>query len=332
MNILLTGGLGYIGSHTAVSLFEAGFNVVFFDNLSNAHFDVVRRLEIITQKKISFVEGDVRNTPLVADTLKRYNIDSVIHFAGSKAVGDSVLDPLGYFDNNVGGTISLLKAMKENQVKSLVFSSSATVYGEPHYLPLDENHPTQPLNPYGRTKLHIEEMLQDLVMSDSSWGVISLRYFNPVGAHDSILLGENPIGTPNNLMPYISQVAAGVLPKVYIFGNDYDTVDGTGVRDYIHVIDLASGHLAAINFLTVEKGWQTFNLGTGVGTSVLQIINQFSLLSGRKIPYEIASRRSGDLSSCFASAEKAKKILKWKTERNLESMCGSAWKWQESIK
>ena len=330
MNILLTGGTGYIGSHTAVVLIEAGHKVVLFDNLTNSRQDVVDRLESITNQNIPFVEGDVRDTSLLSRTIKDYQVDAVIHFAGLKAVGESVEKPLEYFDNNVGGTISLLKAMQENQVKTLVFSSSATVYGEPQYLPIDESHPTSATNPYGRTKLHIEEMLQDVVTSDSAFGVVCLRYFNPVGAHESGLIGESPNGIPNNLMPFVSQVAAGKRAKVNVFGDDYPTVDGTGVRDYIHVLDLASGHLAAINFLAGTKGWHAINLGTGFGSSVLEMIGQFASSSARSIPYEVVGRRPGDVASCYVSAEKAEKLLKWKATRDLKSMCSSAWKWQEN--
>lgn len=332
MNILLTGGTGYIGSHTAAVLIEAGHNVVLFDNLSNSRRDVVGRLESITNQSIPFVEGDVRETSLLSKTIKDYQVDAVIHFAGLKAVGESVEKPLEYFDNNVGGTISLLQAMRENQVKKLVFSSSATVYGEPQYLPIDENHPTSATNPYGRTKLHIEEMLHDVVASDSAFGVVCLRYFNPVGAHESGLIGESPNGTPNNLMPFVSQVAAGKRAKVNVFGDDYPTVDGTGVRDYIHVLDLASGHLAAINFLAGTKSWHAINLGTGYGSSVLEMIRQFASSSERSVPYEVVGRRPGDVASCYASAEKAEKLLKWKATRDLKSMCSSAWKWQEALK
>ena len=330
MNILLTGGTGYIGSHTAVVLIEAGHKVVLFDNLTSSRQDVVDRLESITNQNIPFVEGDVRDTLLLSRTIKDYQVDAVIHFAGLKAVGESVEKPLEYFDNNVGGTISLLKAMQENQVKTLVFSSSATVYGEPQYLPIDESHPTSATNPYGRTKLHIEEMLQDVVTSDSAFGVVCLRYFNPVGAHESGLIGESPNGIPNNLMPFVSQVAAGKRAKVNVCGGDYPTVDGTGVRDYIHVLDLASGHLAAINFLAGKKGWHAINLGTGFGSSVLEMIGQFASSSARSIPYEVVGRRPGDVASCYASAEKAEKLLKWKATRDLKSMCSSAWKWQEN--
>jgi UDP-glucose 4-epimerase len=332
VNILLTGGTGYIGSHTAVVLVGAGHKVVLFDNLSNSHRDVVDRLESISNQSIPFVEGDIRDTSILSKTINDFQIDAVIHFAGIKAVGESVEKPLEYFNNNVGGTISLLEAIQENEVNTLVFSSSATVYGEPQYLPIDENHPTSSANPYGRSKLHIEEMLQDVVASNSKLGVVCLRYFNPVGAHESGLIGESPHGIPNNLMPFVSQVAAGKRAKVNVFGDDYATVDGTGVRDYIHVLDLASGHLAAINFLASAKGWHAINLGTGLGSSVLEMISQFALASGRNIPYEVVSRRPGDVASCYASVEKAEKLLKWKATRDLKSMCSSAWKWQEYLK
>ena len=332
MNILLTGGTGYIGSHTAVDLVEAGQKVVLFDNLSNSYRDVVGRLERITNQSIPDGEGDIRDTLLLSKTIKERKVDAVIHFAGFKAVGESVKRPLEYFDNNVGGTISLLEAMQENQVRTLVFSSSAIVYGEQQYLPIDENHPTSATNPYGRTKLHIEEILQDVVASDSAFGVACLRYFNPVGAHESGLIGESPDGIPNNLMPFVSQVAAGKHAKVNVFGDDYHTVDGTGVRDYIHVQDLATGHIAAINFLAGTKGWHAINLGTGYGSSVLEMIDQFASSSDRSIPYEVVGRRPGDIASCYASAEKAKKLLKWKATRDLKSMCSSAWKWQEYLK
>lgn len=332
MNILLTGGTGYIGSHTAAELIEAGHKVVLFDNLSNSYRDVVGRIELITNQKIPFVEGDIRDTLLLSKTIKEKKVVAVMHFAGFKAVGESVKRPREYFNNNVGGTISLLEAMQENQVKMLVFSSSATVYGEPQYLPIDENHPTNAINPYGRTKLHIEEMLQDIATSDSSFGVVCLRYFNPVGANETGLIGERPDGTPDNLIPFISQVAAGKRAKVNVFGNDYPTVDGTGVRDYIHVLDLASGHLAAINFLTGIKGWHAINLGTGCGISVLQMIDQFASSSDKNIPYKFVGRRPGDVASYYASARKAEKLLKWRATRDLKSMCSSAWKWQESLK
>ena len=329
MNILLTGGAGYIGSHTTVVLLKAGYKVVLFDNLSNSQRDVVTHLEAIVGCSITFVDGDVRDSKLLSETICDHSIDAVIHFAGLKSVSESVSKPLDYFDNNVGGTISLLKAMQSNNVKSIVFSSSATVYGDPNYLPIDEVHPTGSTNPYGRTKLHIEEILRDVSFSDSSWGVACLRYFNPAGAHESGLIGENPNGIPNNLMPYVSRVAAGLYPSVKVFGDDYPTIDGSGVRDYIHVVDLAEGHLAAIDFLTRgNKGWHAINLGTGSGTSVLEMINHFASVSGKPIPYEIVSRRAGDIASCYASASKAFQLLNWKATRGIEEMCASAWNWQ----
>ncbi|MFT5760214.1 MAG: UDP-glucose 4-epimerase [Alteromonadaceae bacterium] len=328
MNILLTGGTGYIGSHTAVDLVEAGHKVVLFDNLSNSCRDVVGRLESITNQSIPFVEGDIRDTSLLSKTIKEKKVDAVIHFAGFKEVGESVERPLEYFDNNVGGTISLLEAMQENQVKTLVFSSSATVYGDPQYLPIDENHPTSATNPYGRTKLHIEEMLQDLARSDAGWRVACLRYFNPVGAHESSLIGEDPAGVPNNLMPYVAQVAVGKLACLNIYGDDYPTADGTGVRDYVHVMDLASGHLSAINFLSQNFGCHIFNLGTGAGFSVLEMVKAFVRASGRQINYQIRSRRAGDVASCYADVCKAKHVLGWEARFNLNNMCESGWRWQ----
>jgi UDP-glucose 4-epimerase len=324
MNVLLTGGTGYIGSHTAVVLMEAGFNIVLLDNLSNSKQDVVDRLKKITSKKIAFVEGDVRDKSLVSSVLSTQKIDAVIHFAGLKSVSESVLDPLRYFDNNVGGTISLLEAMQDNDVKTIVFSSSATVYGEPQYLPIDELHPTCAINPYGRTKLHIEEMLQDLCSSDTSWRVICLRYFNPVGAHESGLIGENPVGLPNNLMPYLLDVACGVLPELLVFGDDYETVDGTGVRDYIHVMDLSLGHKAALEFCMRNSGFEVFNLGTGIGFSVLEVLTEFQNISGKKIPYQVTSRRQGDVALSYSLSSKAKAFLGWEAKRSLADMCATS--------
>jgi UDP-glucose 4-epimerase len=328
MNILLTGGTGYIGSHTAVVLVEAGHSVVLFDNLSNSQRDVVERLEKITNKPIPFIEGDVRDTELISLVICEHKIGAVIHFAGLKAVGESVEKPLDYFDNNVGGTYSLLRAMLKNNVKMIVFSSSATVYGEPRYLPIDELHSTSTTNPYGRTKLHIEEVLQELSKSDPDWRVVCLRYFNPVGAHDSGLIGEDPKDTPNNLMPYMANVAAGYLPSVHVLGNDYLTPDGTGVRDYIHVVDLAQGHLAALELLNKRSGWDAINLGTGQGSSVFDMIKEFSLITGKNIPYEVRSRRPGDVASCYASVQKAADLMGWRAEKSLQDMCESAWRWQ----
>lgn len=328
MNVLLTGGTGYIGSHTAVVLVEAGHSVVLYDNLSNSSRDVVRRVEQITGQDIPFVEGDIRDTSLLIDVIRKHNIGAVAHFAGLKAVGESVAKPIEYYACNVQGSISLLQAMQETAVKSLVFSSSATVYGDPSYLPIDELHPTSATNPYGRSKLHIEEMLFDVACSDDSWRIACLRYFNPVGAHDSGLIGEDPQGIPNNLMPFIANVATGKLPVLNIFGDDYPTPDGTGVRDYIHVLDLAAGHLAALSYLENNRGWQAINLGTGKGYSVLDMVQAFEKASGQAVPYKIAPRRPGDVASCYAQADKAVSKLNWRACRTLEEMCQSTWNWQ----
>lgn len=328
MTILLTGGTGYIGSHTAVTLLEAGQKVVLFDNLSNSRLDVVARIEQITGQAVPFIEGDIRDTKLLQKTLQEHGCDSVLHFAGLKAVGESVAKPILYYANNVQGTIGLLQAMDAAGTRTLVFSSSATVYGEPKYLPYDEDHPTAAINPYGRTKLQIEQMLNDVCHSDLTWRVACLRYFNPVGAHPSGLIGEDPEGIPNNLMPYVAKVATGDLPAINVFGTDYPTPDGTGVRDYIHVVDLAEGHLAGLRFLETETGWHAFNLGTGQGYSVLDLINAFERTCGRRLPRTLAPRRQGDLASYYANAAKAAKELGWKASRSLDDICASAWKWQ----
>lgn len=328
MNVLLTGGTGYIGSHTAVVLVEAGHSVVLYDNLSNSSRDVVRRVEQITGQDIPFVEGDIRDTSLLIDVIRKHDIGAIAHFAGLKAVGESVAKPIEYYACNVQGSISLLQAMRETAVKSLVFSSSATVYGDPSYLPIDESHPTSATNPYGRSKLHIEEMLFDVARSDESWRIACLRYFNPVGAHDSGLIGEDPQGIPNNLMPFIANVATGKLPVLNVFGDDYPTPDGTGVRDYIHVLDLAAGHLAALSYLENNRGWQAINLGTGKGYSVLDMVHAFEKASGQAVPYKIAPRRPGDVASCYAQADKAVSKLNWRACRTLEEMCQSTWNWQ----
>jgi UDP-glucose 4-epimerase len=327
MKILLTGGVGYIGSHTALTLAEAGHEVVLYDNLCNSKILVLDRLETITGKQLAFVEGDVRDAAKLEETLKTHRIDAVIHFAGLKAVGESVEKPIEYYDNNIVGTVSLLKAMRAADVKTLVFSSSATVYGDPQYLPLDEAHPTSATNPYGRSKLHIEEMLADVAKSDTAWRIACLRYFNPVGAHDSGLIGEDPNDIPNNLMPYIAQVASGKLPKLNVFGNDYDTPDGTGVRDYIHVMDLAEGHGAALRFLENHTGWHAINLGTGTGYSVLEMVKAFESASQQIVPFAIAPRRTGDIASCYAKADKAKELLGWQAKRTLQDMCESSWQY-----
>lgn len=329
MNILLTGGAGYIGSHTAVVLSEAGHEVVVYDNFYNSDRSVLARLEKILGKALVCVEGDIRDTELLEKTFQQYQIEAVIHFAGLKAVGESAQDPLKYYDNNVVGSVKLLEAMKNTGVRTIVFSSSATVYGEPQYLPYDEEHPTHPINSYGRTKLQVEQILQDVCASDARWSASLLRYFNPVGAHESGLIGEDPSGVPNNLMPYVAQVAVGRLPYLNIFGDDYDTKDGTGERDYIHVVDLAEGHLAALNYLTNHTGCHTFNLGSGEATSVLEFVESFKKISGVDIPYRIAPRRAGDLPAYYAKASVAFECLGWQTRKTIDEMCASTWKWQQ---
>ena len=326
MNVLLTGGMGYIGSHSAVVLSELGHQIVLYDNLSNSSDRVLEKLTQITGQSIPFVKGDVRDTELLQFTLTAHRIDVVIHFAGLKAVGESVEKPVEYYANNVQGTINLLQAMQSAQVKTLVFSSSATVYGEPNGLPLDENHPTSATNPYGRSKLHIEEMLSDIAASDHEWRIACLRYFNPVGAHESGLIGESPNGVPNNLMPYIAQVATGQRPCLSVFGGDYPTKDGTGVRDYIHVMDLAEGHAAALSFLFESSGWHAINLGTGQGYSVLEIVQAFEKVSGCQVPFQIVARREGDVAACYANPNKARACLNWCAMRSLQDMCASTWR------
>ena len=330
MNILLTGGTGYIGSHTAVVLANAGHGVVLLDNFCNSSQGVSKRINKITQKEIPCIEGDVRDTQLLIKTLIDFKIDAVIHFAGLKAVGESAQEPLKYYDNNVGGSISLLEAMEQSNVKTIVFSSSATVYGEPIYLPYDEEHPLKPINTYGRTKLQVEEILQDLAKSDATWKIALLRYFNPVGAHESGLIGEDPNGIPNNLMPYVMQVASGKLPHLNIFGDDYDTKDGTGERDYIHVMDLAEGHVAALSYLNKNTGCEVLNLGTGVPVSVLELVGAYEKVSGKKIPAEIASRREGDLPIYYAKASKAKERMGWQASRTIADICTSSLHWQNN--
>lgn len=331
MNILLTGGTGYIGSHTAVALVKAGHKVVLFDNLSNSSADVVDCLEKITQHRLPLIEGDIRETDLLIETLRRYEIEGVIHFAGVKAVGESVEKPLDYYDKNVSGSISLLKALQCTGIRKLVFSSSATVYGNPQYLPIDEEHPTSATNPYGRTKLQIEEILKDLAYSDKQWKITCLRYFNPAGAHSSGLIGECPKGIPNNLIPHMSRVAAGRIPFLKVYGGDYKTRDGTGVRDYIHVMDLAEGHLAALNHINKsDAGFSVYNLGTGNGASVLEVINAFEFVSDIKIAYQIMGRREGDIGECYASTDESKKTLNWSAKRDLIEMCSSEWNFQNN--
>ena len=332
MNILLTGGAGYIGSHVAAPLVSAGHRVVCFDNLSNSDPAVMDRLEAITGHSVPLVTGDIRDGDALREVLRDHKIDAVIHFAGLKAVGESVAEPMKYYDNNVRGTLSLLEAMADCGAKTLVFSSSATVYGQPQYLPLDESHPTSATNPYGRTKLMIEEMLADVAAADPEWRIAILRYFNPVGAHDSGLIGENPNGIPNNLMPFVSRVAAGRLAELSVFGNDYDTPDGTGVRDYIHVVDLAEGHVAALGAIAKsEEALSIWNLGTGQGYSVLDMVEAFERVNGVRIPYRIAPRRDGDVASCFASPDRAMRELGWKAERGLDAMCASSWHFERTL-
>ncbi|HWW58616.1 MAG TPA: UDP-glucose 4-epimerase GalE [Sphingopyxis sp.] len=332
MNILLTGGAGYIGSHVAAPLVSSGHKVVCFDNLSNSDPVVIERLEAITGHAIPLVTGDIRDGEALRRVIRDNGIEAVIHFAGLKAVGESVAEPMKYYDNNVRGTLSLLEAMADCGARTLVFSSSATVYGQPQYLPLDENHPTSATNPYGRTKLMIEEMLADVAAADPEWRIAILRYFNPVGAHDSGLIGENPNGVPNNLMPFVSRVAAGRLSELSVFGNDYDTPDGTGVRDYIHVVDLADGHVAALDAIAKsDRPLSTWNLGTGQGYSVLDMVEAFERVNGVRIPYRIAPRRDGDVASCFASPERAAHELGWKAERDLDAMCASSWHFERTL-
>ena len=332
MNILLTGGAGYIGSHTAVVLSQSGHEVVLLDNFCNSYPSVLDRLEKILGKTLPCIEADVRETDVVEKVLRDYKIDAVIHFAGLKAVGESNEKPVEYYANNVQGTISLLQAMSAVGVKTLVFSSSATVYGDPQYLPIDENHPTNPTNPYGRTKLQIEEILRDLSNSDPKWRIICLRYFNPVGAHKSGLIGESPKGIPNNLMPYIAKVAAGELPYLNIYGNDYPTSDGTGVRDYIHVVDIAEGHLAALTSMKNDDdfGYEVFNLGVGRGYSVFEMVKNYENVSGEELPLLICPRRSGDIAICFAKSLRAKIFLNWSAERGVQEICFSAWNYQKN--
>ena len=328
MAIFITGGAGYIGSHTCVELLGKGEEIIVLDNFSNSSPEALRRVGKITGRTFSIVTGDLRDKALLKRTFAEHRIESVIHFAGLKAVGESVQMPLAYYDNNVTGTIHLLETMREAGVRRLVFSSSATVYGDPQRLPLTEQHPLSATNPYGRTKLMIEEILRDLAASDPAWRIASLRYFNPVGAHESGLIGENPLGKPNNLMPFITQVAIGSRPMLSVFGGDYPTPDGTGVRDYIHVVDLASGHLAALDRLTHAAGIFAVNLGTGMGHSVLEMIRAFESVSGQSIAHQIVDRRPGDVASCFADVSLAGELLGWKSSRNLHQMCVDTWRWQ----
>ena len=328
MKILVTGGAGFIASHTNVELLNAGYDVVVVDNLVNSSRESVARVEELTGKKISFYEEDLLNEKAIDAIFEKENIDSVIHFAALKAVGESCQIPLRYFDNNLTGTLNLLKVMEKHGVKSIVFSSSATVYGKPESVPIREDFPLSVSNPYGRTKLIIEDMLRDIYKSDNEWDIALLRYFNPIGAHESGLIGENPHGIPNNLLPYVAKVAAGQLECVNVFGDDYDTPDGTGVRDYIHVVDLATGHIKALEKLVTHPGLVTYNLGTGVGYSVLDIIKNFEKACGKEIPYKITPRRPGDIDMCYADPAKAKEELGWEATRSIDKMCEDAWRWQ----
>lgn len=329
MTILITGGAGYIGSHTALELLNEGYDVVVYDNLCNSSRESLRRVEELTGKQIRFYEGDVQDEKALTDMFKEQRIDAVIHCAALKAVGESVQKPLEYYQNNISGTLTLLKVMREVGVKNIVFSSSATVYGSPEEMPITEACPKgQCTNPYGWTKSMMEQIMSDVQKADPSWNVILLRYFNPVGAHKSGRIGEDPKGIPNNLMPYISQVAVGKLEKLGVFGNDYDTPDGTGVRDYIHVVDLAIGHVKAINYIFTDPGLDVINLGTGQGYSVLDMVKAFSRACGKEIPYEIKPRREGDIAMCYADPSKAARVLGWKAERGLDEMCEDTWRWQ----
>jgi UDP-glucose 4-epimerase len=326
--ILVTGGTGYIGSHTSVELLGAGHDVVILDNLCNSNARAVDAIARVTNRQPVFARGDIRDRNALDEVMRAHEFDAVLHFAGLKAVGESVELPLAYFDNNIQGTLNLLHSMAAHGVKTLVFSSSATVYGDPDAVPITESAPTRTTNPYGRSKLIIEQMLMDLHASDPTWRISLLRYFNPVGAHQTGELGEDPQGIPNNLMPYISQVAVGKLPVLRVFGNDYPTRDGTGVRDYIHVIDLARGHLAALEYLAEQPGLAIHNLGTGRGYSVLEAIAAFEAASGRSIPYRIVDRRPGDIAECYADPSKAERELGWRAEYTLEDMCRDLWRWQ----
>jgi UDP-glucose 4-epimerase len=326
--ILVTGGAGYIGSHTCVELLNAGHDVVVFDNLCNSSERALQAIVRITNRQPVFARGDLRDPRALEDVMRAHEFDAVLHFGGLKAVGDSVTMPLAYFDNNVHGTLNLLNSMAAHGVKTIVFSSSATVYGDAAAVPIAEDAPTSTTNPYGRSKLIIEQMLTDLHASDPSWRVSLLRYFNPVGAHDSGELGEDPQGIPNNLMPYISQVAVGKLPYVRVFGNDYPTRDGTGVRDYIHVTDLARGHLAALEFLGQRPQLAIHNLGTGRGYSVMEAISAFEAASGRTIPHQIVERRPGDIAECYADPARAERELGWRAHHGLDDMCRDVWRWQ----
>jgi len=329
MHILVTGGAGYIGSHTCVQLLNEGYQVTVVDNLCNSSEESLKRVEKITGKTIKFYKVDMVDKVALSKVFEENKFDAAIHFAGLKAVGESVAKPLSYYHNNLYSTINLCELMSEHNVKKLVFSSSATVYGKPHTVPICEDFPLSCTNPYGRTKLMIEEILRDLAVADPDWDIALLRYFNPVGAHESGLIGEDPQGIPNNLMPYIAQVAVGKRDYVHVFGNDYDTPDGTGVRDYIHVIDLADGHLRALEKISKKSGVVTYNLGTGHGYSVLDMIKAFSKACGRELPYKIEARRPGDIDACYADPKKAREEIGFEAKKTLEDMCADGWRWQQ---
>lgn len=328
MSILVTGGAGYIGSHTVVELLKLGKEVVIVDNLSNSSILVLDRIETITGKRPIFYELDVADKVALREVFEKENIESAIHFAGYKAVGESVEKPVMYYENNIMSTLALVEVMAEFGVKKIVFSSSATVYGLNNPSPLVETMPTSATNPYGYTKVMLEQILRDVEVADKEWSIALLRYFNPIGAHESGLIGEDPAGIPNNLMPFVAQVAVGKRPELSVFGNDYDTVDGTGVRDYIHVIDLALGHIKALEKISTTAGVHTYNLGSGQGTSVLELVQAFEKVNGVPVPYKIVDRRPGDVATCYANADKAWKELNWKTEKTIEDMCRDTWNWQ----
>lgn len=330
MKILVTGGAGYIGSHTCIELLNAGYEVVVIDNLSNANGKVIGRIEEIAGRGVAFYEKDVRDEAALEEIFSREDIQGTIHFAGYKAVGESVEQPLMYYRNNLDSTLVLCGAMQRHDVKNLIFSSSATVYGNPKAVPIREDFPLSVTNPYGRTKLMIEEILQDLHTADSGWNIVLLRYFNPIGAHKSGLIGEDPRGIPNNLLPYITQVAVGRLERLGVFGNDYNTKDGTGVRDYIHVVDLALGHVKAIGKFQEQGGVSVYNLGTGKGYSVLEMVQAFEQASGRAVPYDIKPRRPGDIDACYADPQKAKAELGWEATLDILEMCADSWRWQSN--
>lgn len=328
--ILVTGGAGYIGTHTVLQLLETGHDVIVLDNLSNSRREALERVEALTGKSVTFYLGDVLDRELLEQIFLTHTIDAVIHFAGLKAVGESVSEPLRYYENNVVGTTVLLEVMNAFDVKRIVFSSSATVYGMPERTPIDESFPLSATNPYGRTKLMIEDIMRDLAVADPSWSIALLRYFNPIGAHESGQIGEDPFDIPNNLMPYITQVAVGRLSELSVFGDDYDTPDGTGVRDYIHVVDLAEGHLKALDYVMNHTGAEAFNLGTGTGYSVLDLVQAFEAESGKTVPYQVTPRRPGDIAMCFADPSKSKRVLGWEAKHDVRAMCRDAWNWQSS--